>query len=420
MVLAAVVPVLTGAHVFAGSVPPLLAHWRPRVGLGTVPALVIVGAATTRGRALAAAQRLPWRSLLAVTYAAAVAWMLSLALVDGPAGIDRILADSTEYLQTARTTSDLSATLHEYIARIPFTRADHWPVHIAGHPPGALLFFVLLVHLGLGSGLAAGLVVVLVAGTTPVAVAVTLRELAAERPMRFALPFLVIGPSAIWQAVSADAMFAAVAAWGIAALALGANRRSRAWSLLAGLLLGYCVMLSYGLPLLAILAVAVLLLARSLRPLPWAALAAGAVLVAFALAGFAWWDALPVLHSRYWSGIARHRPAWYWLWGNLAALTVSAGPVLGPGLACAATSLRSSLRDADRRVVTVLSGAALLMVVAADASLMSKAEVERIWLPFVPWLLLATARLPERWRGRAFAVQAVFALVLQHLLWSKW
>ena len=75
-------------------------------------------------------------------------------------------------------------------------------------------------------GLAAGLVVTVVAATTAVAVMSTLRALGAERAARRAAPFLVLGPAAIWQAVSADAMFAAVAAWGIAALASAATRRS--------------------------------------------------------------------------------------------------------------------------------------------------------------------------------------------------
>ena len=38
-----------------------------------------------------------------------------------------------------------------YISRIPVDAPpDNWPVHVAGHPPGALTFFVLLVRLGLG------------------------------------------------------------------------------------------------------------------------------------------------------------------------------------------------------------------------------------------------------------------------------
>jgi hypothetical protein len=65
-------------------------------------------------------------------------------------------------------------------------------------------------------------------------------------------------------------------------------------------------------------------------------------------------------------------------------------------------------------------GAAALSIAAADASLMSKGEVERIWLPFVPWLLLSTALLPDRWRRPALTVQVVVALLLEHLLDTVW
>ena len=51
---------------------------------------------------------------------------------------------------------------------------------------------------------------------------------------------------------------------------------------------------------------------------------------------------------------------------------------------------------------------------------MSRAEVERIWLPFVPWLLVACALLPESWRRAGVVVQVVLALVVQHLLFTGW
>ena len=51
---------------------------------------------------------------------------------------------------------------------------------------------------------------------------------------------------------------------------------------------------------------------------------------------------------------------------------------------------------------------------------MSKAEVERIWLPFAPWLLLSVALLPERWRRWGLAGQLVVALLVQHLLNTRW
>jgi len=101
--------------------------------------------------------------------------------------------------------------------------------------------------------------------------------------------------------------------------------------------------------------------------------------------------------------------------GNLAALLLSAGPLLGAGLGRLA-----ALRGNADRVVTWLVLGALAAVAVADLSRMSKAEVERIWLPFVPWLLLSTALLPDRWRRPGLALQLVVALLLQHLLFTSW
>ncbi len=419
------VPAIFAWDVHVRWFPPLHAIWDPRLGAGTVPAVLTGGLALWHGTALA--DRLPWRTLLVTAYAAGVAWLFSLALVDGLDGVGKILDTEYEYLRTARATSDLPAAIAEYVSRIPYDGLPddipgaNWPVHLAGHPPGALTFFVMLDRIGLGSGLAAGIVVTLIAASTAVAVLVTLRLLGAGDVARRAAPFLVIGPAAVWQSVSADAMFAAVAAWGIAALAAAAVRRQVGWAVVAGLLLGYAVMLSYGLPLLGLLAVAVLVVARSWQPLPWAVLAAVAVVGTYAALGFTWWEALPVLRERYWDGVASNRPPAYWMWGNLAALAFSAGPVAGAGLAVLGRRVRDlELPDGSVRVVRWLAGAGVAMVVAADASQMSKAEVERIWLPFVPWLLVATALLPSRWRRPGLAVQIVVALAVQHLLDTGW
>ncbi|CCH19171.1 Protein of unknown function [Micromonospora lupini str. Lupac 08] len=62
--------------------------------------------------------------------------------------------------------------------------------------------------------------------------------------------------------------------------------------------------------------------------------------------------------------------------------------------------------------------AALVAVLGADLSGLSKAEVERIWLPFVVWLLVATARLPQGSRRWWLAAQALTALAVNHLVWT--
>ena len=50
----------------------------------------------------------------------------------------------------------------------------------------------------------------------------------------------------------------------------------------------------------------------------------------------------------------------------------------------------------------MVAGGALTAIVIADVSGLSKAEVERIWLPFLPWLVVAAgAAFAERARGPA-------------------
>ncbi len=430
MFLAWMLPAAWNWDVHMNSWPPLHAEWQPRLGPGTIPSILLGVTGVMYADRLT--RMSSWSMLLVSTYVVSVGWMVSLAMVDGNNGIGVILDTGYEYLRTARTIdtwSEVSTMLQEYVARIPGSHPDNWPVHLAGHPPGAVLFFVLLAALGLGSGLAAGWVVILVAATTPLAVLATLRVLTAEDRARLTAPFLVFGPAAIWMAVSADAVFAALAAWGMCCLAIAAThqtpRRMAGWGVLSGLLLGYCVMMSYGLPLLGFLALAILLVARNPRPLPWAAAAAASVVLAFFAAGFAWWEALPVVHDRQYSGVAQNRPQAYYLWGNLAALSWSAGPFMLAGVAAALGRRWSSWREvihghSSARIVGLLVAAAVAMVIGADVSGASKGEVERIWLPFVPWLLLGTAMLPASWQKPALAVQVSVAIALQHVLLTGW
>lgn len=407
--------------------PPLHGFWEPTAGVGTVPAILLALLAVAGAGALASS--LPWGRLLVVGFVASLAWLLTLALVDGEEGLTRISAHDVEYLQTAREITDVGSFLDGFVDRIPLDAEDNWPIHVAGHPPLATLFHVALVRLGLGGDLQVGLVITVLAATIPAAVMLTIRTLShgREEYARRAAPFLVFTPAAVFLAVSADAVFTAAAAWGVAALAAGARSGGRgprvAWSVLAGLLLGSCVLMSYGLPLLGLLALVVLWLGRSWWPLPIAGLAALAVVLAMAVWGFAWWEAFPVLVERYWDGIATDRPTAYWVWANFGALLISAGPVVGAGVAHAIARWREALPsavDPARRVVVVLALGALATILLADSSRMSKAEVERIWLPFMPWLTLSLALLPDRWQRPVLAAQVCTALGVQILLYTTW
>lgn len=274
----------------------------------------------------------------------------------------------------------------------------------------------------------------MLAASASVAVLVTLRALGDERLARRAAPFLVLAPVAVWAGVSADGYFAAVAAWSVALLALAATRWRRdhrakgAWAqaLGSGLLFGLTCYLSYGLTLIAVLLLAVLVLARTARPLGPFLLGALVVPLAFTSAGFNWWDAYHLLVERYYQGAGGVRPYGYWVWANLACTTLAAGLATVAGLRRAVAAapdavrtVRSGTTEAGQRLA-LLALAALLALLVADLSGMSKAETERIWQPFVLWLLPAAALLPDTTRRGWLTAQAVVALLVNHLLWTGW
>ncbi|WP_405813405.1 hypothetical protein OG241_02655 [Streptomyces sp. NBC_01390] len=412
------------------SFPPLYGHWEPHLGPGTPAAIIVAVTVVAYGPLLAA--RLPWRALLITAYGTATAWTFSLALVDGwQRGIARRLTTKYEYLQVIEPVNrfhDIHAALRDFTHHILFHSPGAWPAHVAGHPPGATLTFVLLDRIGLGGGAWAGVWCITVGATAAVAVLVTLRALCGEAIARRAAPFLVLAPAAVWMGTSADGYFAAVAAWALAFLALAVTgHRPRAAGLAAGLLLGLTAYLSYGLTLFAVIAAGVVLLgSRRLRPLPYVLAGLVVVPAAFTFAGFNWWEAYHLLVTRYFQGAGGIRPYGYWVWANLACTVLLVGPATVAGLRRAgAAPVREGLRglprtgvDAPESRLAVLVFAALLALLAADLSGMSKAETERIWLPFALWLLPACAFLnrPRVW----LAAQAVLALLLNHLLLTGW
>ncbi|MFI1355300.1 hypothetical protein ACH4TV_17270 [Streptomyces sp. NPDC020898] len=430
--------------------PPLYAHWSPHTGPGTPAALVVAVAVVAYGPSLAA--RLPWRPLLWASWGTAVAWTSSLALVDGwQRGIARRLTTKYEYLQVIDRFADIAHALRTFDDHILWGSPGQWPPHVAGHPPAATLTFVLLDRVGLGGGAWAGIWVVVVGATACAAVLVTVRVLAGEGLARRAAPFLVLAPAAVWMGTSADGYFAAVAAWSVALLALALTGRTelrrRAALFGSGLLFGLTCYLSYGLTLFALIAAGVVILGR---PRPWhltrrlpfllAGLAGLAVVpLLFTLAGFDWWEAYRLLVRRYYQGAGGFRPYGYWVWANLACTVFVVGLATVAGLRrVGGTLVRGRDRlvprrregllprlgepgggpDAEELRLAVLVSAAALALLVADLSGMSKAETERIWLPFALWLLPACALLsrPRAW----LTAQAVLALLVNHLLLTGW
>jgi hypothetical protein len=397
------------------SAAPLYAHWLPHVGVGTPAAITVAAGVVWHGPALAAT--LPWRRLLAAGYGTAVAWTLSLALVDGwERGLAGRLTTSHEYLSEVDAVGGVSAMLRGFAGRIVDAGPDSWATHVAGHPPGALLVFVALDRIGLDGGGWAALACVLAGALVVVAVPVTVRALGQEPSARATVPFLALFPGAVWIGASADGLFAGIAASGIALLALGLTRAGRSAALLCGLsgaVLALACYLSYGLVLLAPIVLAVVVLSRAARPLPWALAGGAAVAAAFTAGGFWWFDGYRLVVERYHQGIASERPYAYWVWANLAALVACAGPASVAVVRRAAVLRRPS-------PACVLPLAAAVAVLAADLSGLSKAEVERIWLPFAVWMLAGAGLLPVRMRRRWLLAQCGIALAVNHLLLTTW
>ncbi len=404
--------VLSHHHLDLGA-PPFWSPFRLHPSLRLVPALAVAGIVIRYGPA--ASRRLTWRSLMGATAVATAAWAVALAYVDNLDGVhaltDPVTFRRNDYLQTARSISSVPAFLRHFIATI-----DGYPQHTKGHPPGMVVIEWILDRAGLAS--AGWTAALFVAGGVAAGLAalMTLREVAGEYAARLVAPFMVLVPAAIWWS-TADAFYAGVSAWAIALVVLASGRSGRRadrFALAGGFAFGVTAFLSYGLVLMAVIPVVVCGTRRRWRPLIVAALAALPVFVAFAAMGYSWTSGFAATRRVYWSGVAVHRPYLYFLLADLALLAVAVGPAIAGGLA--------NLRD---RNAWLLVGAIGAVVAMADVSGMSKGEVERIWLPFVPWAMLAVVGLSAEARSARrtqmwLLLQVTSTVVVATTIWSQW
>ena len=387
--------------------PPLVGSFDIRLAWPLCGALALAAVAVTAGPALVA--RLRWRVLVGASWLAGVLWIVALALASG-GGLDDLWAPLTsryEYLAAVPAAADAQGFVRGFVDALP-----GYPTHVRGHPPGMVLVLAGLDGAGLGGARWAAALVIAVGAAAAPAALVAMRALAGEPAARRAALFVTLGPAAVWLGTSVDAVFAGVFAIGVGIFALACTttrgtRRAGALALLAGLVLGGALLLSYGLAPLGLVAMAVAVATRRWRELLVAATGVVAVLLAFGAAGFWWPEGLQATHAEYESGVAARRPYLDFLVISPAAFALALGPAAFAGLAW--------LRD---RRGWVLPAAALLALAVADLSGLSKGETERIWLPFAPWLLLATAalRAPRGW----LAAQLALAICLQIGVRSPW
>ena len=228
------------------------------------------------------------------------------------------------------------------------------------------------------------------------------------------MPFVGIAPVALWVGTSADAFFAGLGAISVGLIVRSIVRTDRAGlALLGGFGFGALLLCSYGLALLAIVPGAVAWQHRRLAALVPAVLGAGAVLGVAYVAGFNYLSGIQATRAAYGRGVASMRPYSYALVADLVVFALLVGPAVVVGCA----------RLRDRRA-WMLVGGALLAVLLADLSGMSKLEVERIWLPFAFWVLPAAASVTLSARAtmvrRWMAIQMALAIGLQVTLRTGW
>jgi hypothetical protein len=382
--------------------PPLFAEYDPRISWRVLPALALAALALAFAERVAG--RLAWGALLAATGAATAAWAVALAFADGWRALSAPLVSRFDYIHYLPLITKVGPFVDGYAAAIP-----NLPYHLKSHPPGVMLVFWSLNKLHLGGGGPAAVLVIGAGASASIAALIAVRDVASEATARTVAPFLAFAPVAIWIATSADALFAGVAAWAAALIVVATGRHRWQGDGLAvggGLLLGAAAFMSYGMAVISLMPAAVAFRRRRLRPIVVAGLAALAVALAFAVAGFWWPTGLTRARAAQDAGVFALRPYGYFVIANLAALAIALGP---------AASLIPRLRDRD---VWLLVGGALAAVAIADVSGAAKGEVERIWLAFMPWLLLVTAALR---RARPWlAAQVVAALALQVTVRSPW
>ena len=358
-------------------------------------------------------KRIRWGLLLAGSWVATVLWSVLLGASAGWSALSSGLSSRYDYLPAvpAARALGLGRFLQTYVERL-----GSYPVHVQGHPPGMVALLWLLDAVGLrGQGWEA-VAIILVGATTPVAVLLAARAVAGADAARLAAPFLVLAPWTLFVATIGDAVLTAMAAWTITLVVLASRRDARAPFLLAGLggaAAALTLHFTYGLvPLLVVVPAAVLVARRRLVLVLPAAVGAVAVTSAWAAAGFWWLDGFQA--TRHWHdvGASVDRPYVYFLVADVAVLAVMLGPAVIAGL---------TVRPGRALGLLILS--TLAAVAVADVSGLSKGEVERIWMPFMPWITLAVVGLlrerPSQVRGW-LAAQAGLAIALQATIAWPW
>lgn len=397
-------------HVLGTATPPFVMGWSPQLDVWAFAAVAALGGLVAAGPAIL---RLPRKAYIMAVAAAALGCALAVnAARTGTHGWDAIFDTApggsfeakNEYLPGLPALSYGSRFyLDRFAELVPAV-----PVNVAGHPPG-LLLFAHATALTTPARFAA-LCIAAAAACAPLTYALGRGMGQDERTARTAGLLAVAAPGLLlFGTTSADAVYAAL---GTAAAALLVRPSWRArWA--GAVMLAIAAFCSWA--LLAVGAFAVLV---AWQRDGWHSAARLAVVCALPflvlnawLAAAYGYDPIGTLRATeavYRRSLARIRPYWFWVLGSPIAWMACAGLPLSGGWLIAARR-----RD---------PGAVALAAIVAIASILAftKAETERIWLPFIPLACAAaaTAIPPHRLRlillvlaGQTLLTQLLFETV---------
>jgi hypothetical protein len=395
-------------HVLGTATPPFVMGWLPKADVWVVVAAAALGALVASGPALL---RLPGKAYVLGVGAVALATALAVnAARTGTHGWDAIFDTGPRGSFEAKNEYLPGLPALSYGPRFFLDRfaelVPALPVNVAGHPPG-LLLFAHLTTLTTPARFAA-LCIGAATACAPLTYALGRGLGQDERTARTAGLLAAAAPGLLlFGTTSADAVYAAL---GVAAAAL-LVRPSWAARGAGAVVLAAAALCSWA--LLAVGAFAVLVAGqrdgwRSAAGLTVACAIPFLVVNAWLAAAYGY-DPIGTLRATeavYRRSLAEVRPYWFWVLGSPIAWMVCAGLPLSGGWLLAARR-----RD---------PGALALAVVVAIASVLAftKAETERIWLPFVPLACAAAATVIPPRRLRAVLLLLTAQTLLTQLLFE--